>query len=308
MDEDPRVDPYLSAAALAARRRARRVGARQRRRRRARTAAPSTSTCCTGPTAIGRGHLRQASPRARTARQVPFRSFLEGRIGALDRIPRDFVPGDTPGIFDVAGHRRRDRHLLRVGVRLRGPPARADAGAEVIVVSTNNRSYRRSANSAQHVAIGQMRAAETGRPVVHAAISGISAFIDASGDVNTAETDLFERTVLEGDSRQRQRGETLYVRFGDWIVWRRRCSRSAVCVGVRLVRRRRSSVDSATERRAGRPRAASDPAPSSRHDDLADGDSRMTATHQRPVERAVECVRPRAARRRALYVLEAAPR
>ena len=35
-------------------------------------------------------------------------------------------------------------------------------GAQVIVVSTNNRSYRRSANSAQHVAIGQMRAAETG--------------------------------------------------------------------------------------------------------------------------------------------------
>ena len=36
-------------------------------------------------------------------------------------------------------------------------------GAEVIVVSTNNRSYHRSGNSEQHLALGQMRAAETGR-------------------------------------------------------------------------------------------------------------------------------------------------
>jgi len=34
---------------------------------------------------------------------------------------------------------------------------------------------QRGTRDAQHVAIGQMRAAETGRPVVQAAISGISA-------------------------------------------------------------------------------------------------------------------------------------
>ena len=37
-------------------------------------------------------------------------------------------------------------------------------GAEVIVVTTNNRSYRRSANSAQHVALSQMSAAAIGPP------------------------------------------------------------------------------------------------------------------------------------------------
>ena len=90
-------------------------------------------------------------------------------------------------------------------------------GAQVIVVSTNNRSYQRSANSAQHVAIGQMRAAETGRPVVQAAISGISAIIDANGVVHD-HTELFERTVLEA-TVEATRGKTPYVRTASGSIW-----------------------------------------------------------------------------------------
>jgi apolipoprotein N-acyltransferase len=86
----------------------------------------------------------------------------------------------------------------------------------VIVVSTNNRSYRRSANSAQHVAIGQMRAAETGRPVVQAAISGISAIIDAHGRLVT-RTQLFDRTTVTSTVTTTT-GETPYVRFGEWVI------------------------------------------------------------------------------------------
>ncbi len=114
-------------------------------------------------------------------------------------------------------------------------------GAEVIVVSTNNRSYRRSANSAQHLAIGQIRAAETGRPVVQAAISGISALIDASGREH-ARTELFERTVLQG-SVEATRGSTLYVRFGDWVVLGSLLA-LAGCGIAHVVTRRRTSVDS----------------------------------------------------------------
>ena len=66
-------------------------------------------------------------------------------------------------------------------------------GAQAIVVSTNNRSYRRSANSAQHLALSQMSAAETGRPVLHASISGITAVIDADGSV-AGTTQLFRNT------------------------------------------------------------------------------------------------------------------
>ena len=104
-------------------------------------------------------------------------------------------------------------------------------------MSTNNRSYRRSANSAQHVAIGQMRAAETGRPVVQAAISGISAVIDADGGVH-AHTELFDRTVLEATVAATTR-QTPYVRFGEWVVWRSLLA-LAGCVVVHVVRRRRA--------------------------------------------------------------------
>ena len=108
------------------------------------------------------------------------------------------------------------------------------AGAQVIVVSTNNRSYRRSANSAQHVAIGQMRAAETGRPVVQAAISGISALIDAHGRV-TERTRLFQRTTVTATVTT-TRGETPYVRFGEWVVIA--CIIGVALVSVAVARRR----------------------------------------------------------------------
>src|SRR5207244_12957467 len=88
------------------------------------------------------------------------------------------------------------------------PRQYARRGADAILVLTNNRSYRRSANSAQHLAIGQFRAAETGRPLLQAAISGISAVVDHTGRVR-AETGLFQPTVLIGDVMTYQ-GRTPY--------------------------------------------------------------------------------------------------
>jgi apolipoprotein N-acyltransferase len=172
--------------------------------------------------------------------RIPGRSFLEGKISAIDRVPRDFAPGHEPGIFPIAGFDVATVICFESAFGYEIRPLVRD-GAEAIVVSTNNRSYRRSANSAQHVAIGQMRAAETGRPVVQSAISGISAFIDASGRVQ-AHTELFERTRLQGTVTA-MRGMTWYVRFGEWVVV---ASLAVVlaCVAADLVRRRRRSVES----------------------------------------------------------------
>jgi apolipoprotein N-acyltransferase len=147
---------------------------------------------------------------------VPFRHELEGRIGAIDRVPRDFETGDAAGIFEVAGHEIATIICFESAFGYQVRPLVRD-GAQVIVVSTNNRSYERSANSAQHVAIGQMRAAETDRPVVQAAISGISAIIDANGAVHQ-RTKLFERTVLEATVTATT-GQTPYVRYGEWVIW-----------------------------------------------------------------------------------------
>jgi apolipoprotein N-acyltransferase len=171
---------------------------------------------------------------------VPLRSFLENKIGELSRIPRDFAPGHKVGVFPVAGVNVGTVICFESAFGYQIRPVVRD-GAQVIVVSTNNRSYRRSANSAQHVAIGQMRAAETGRPVVQAAISGISALIDASGREH-ASTPLFEKTVLQGTVTA-MKGETLYVRYGEWVTWLAIIA-VAACVIVGIVRRRRPSVES----------------------------------------------------------------
>jgi apolipoprotein N-acyltransferase len=175
---------------------------------------------------------------------VPFRHQLEGWISALDEVPRDFVRGKSNGLFDVAGTRVASVICFEsaFGRQVRD---RVREGADAIVVSTNNRSYRRSANSAQHVAIGQIRAAETGRPVVQSAISGITAVIDADGVVHD-ETSLFDRTVVEATVAART-GQTPYVRYGEWVLWG-----SIAGVGAAIIlaiRRRRPapSVDSAPE-------------------------------------------------------------
>ena len=145
---------------------------------------------------------------------VPFRSLVDW-TGIVDRIPYDFTPGKQRTIFNVKGRRLATVICFESAF---GPLVRdfVDRGAEVVVVSTNNRSYRRSGNSAQHIAQTQMRAAETGRPFVQASISGMSAVIDADGDVRN-KTELFQRTVVT-DTVTTTTGETPYVRFGEWVV------------------------------------------------------------------------------------------
>jgi apolipoprotein N-acyltransferase len=179
---------------------------------------------------------------------VPFGEFLywpgvtENLVpSARDQVPYDFERGSGPSIFDVDGRRIATVICFESAFGHEVRPLVRD-GAEAIVVSTNNRSYRRSANSAQHVAIGQMRAAETGRPVVQAAISGISAFIDADGDVH-GTTKLFDRTVLQRTITTTT-GQTPYVRYGEWVLWGSAIAVAASILVALLRRRRDSSIDS----------------------------------------------------------------
>jgi len=176
---------------------------------------------------------------------VPFRSELQPVISELSKVPRDFIRGKGPGLFEVANTRIATVICFESAFGYQIRPLVHD-GAGVLVVSTNNRSYRRSANSAQHVAIGQMRAAETGRPVVQAAISGITAVIDADGNVHDT-THLFDRTVVD-TTIAATTGQTPYVRYGEWATIAA-IGVVALIVVVALARRRRRrpSVDLTAE-------------------------------------------------------------
>jgi apolipoprotein N-acyltransferase len=178
---------------------------------------------------------------------VPFRAALQHLVSELKQVPRDYKGGPTRGLFDVAGVRIGTLICFESAFGYQVRPLVRD-GAEALVVSTNNRSYRRSANSEQHVAISQMRAAETGRPVVQAAISGISAVIDADGVVR-ARTDLFERTVLQ-TTVEATGGETPYVRYGEWatLLSVLLLGAAAIVASSRAVRQRRAaSLESRVE-------------------------------------------------------------
>lgn len=113
---------------------------------------------------------------------IPFRDLLTGFIGRFDRIPRDFVPGEVPGNLLIGGVEVGDVICFEVAYddvinRV------IEGGARVITVQTNNATYQDSAQPTQQLFIERMRAIETGRSVIVAATSGISAMIRPDGSV-----------------------------------------------------------------------------------------------------------------------------
>ncbi len=212
LDADPRADPFLDEAltALAARLDAVVLAGGN-------TEAPGGRIYNTTFMYTPEG---RAPPVYRKRHLVPFGEYVPWRqalsfIEELEQVPRDFAPGRSGTIFPV--------HGVGVGALICFDSAFGDLardyarqGAQALLVSTNNRSYRRSANSAQHLAMGQLRAAETGRPLLHAGISGLSGIVDAEGGLR-ARTSLFEPTVLAGTVRTTT-GRTPYVAVGEWAV------------------------------------------------------------------------------------------
>ena len=163
------------------------------------------------------GHLREAAPRAvRRVRAVPPAPRGPHRRDST-RIPRDFEAGTTPGIFEIAGHQVATIICFESAFGYQVRPLVHDGRA----------GDRRVHEQPLLRALGELgatcrdradaRRPRPGRPVVQAAISGISAVIDADGAVHE-RTRLFERTVLEATVTATT-GETPYVRYGEWVIW-----------------------------------------------------------------------------------------
>ena len=145
---------------------------------------------------------------------VPLRGLLDW-IPALDRVPRDLLPGDRAVLFDAGGVPFASV-ISYEGAFARYERESVAEGAEFLVVATNEASYGDTPASDQLIAITRLRAAELGTDIVHAAVTGRSAVVGANGRVDGL-TDLFERTVTAGEVRARSAGPTLYVRLGDWV-------------------------------------------------------------------------------------------
>ncbi|HWQ39285.1 MAG TPA: apolipoprotein N-acyltransferase [Burkholderiales bacterium] len=88
--------------------------------------------------------------------------------------------------------------------------------ATLLANFTNDAWWGRSLGSKQHLQIAQMRSAETGRFMVRATNTGVTAIIDPRGRIVKAAPE-FEVAVLEGEVRG-YTGATPYVRWGNALA------------------------------------------------------------------------------------------
>lgn len=114
------------------------------------------------------------------AEYVPQRGFFRTVTTKVDLVPKDFVAGHRVGVLPLGPATIGDAicfevafdDLLRDTVR---------AGANLLVVQTNNATFGRSDESVQQLAMSRLRAVEYGRTVVHISTVGVSALIAPDG-------------------------------------------------------------------------------------------------------------------------------
>ena len=144
---------------------------------------------------------------------IPFRKYLDW-IPPLALVPRDMIRGDGQKIFMV-----NDTKISTV-ISFEGSFQRYIRnsvldGAELVVILTNQASYGESGMSDQFILMSRANAISNERPIVHAAITGKSAFIDHNGKV-VSKTELFETTTLTEKLEARQT-ETPYSKYGNYL-------------------------------------------------------------------------------------------
>jgi apolipoprotein N-acyltransferase len=86
----------------------------------------------------------------------------------------------------------------------------------MLINVTNDAWFGRSWGPYQHLAVAAARAMENQVPVLRAANTGISAIIDRNGRI-IGRIPLDERGVLVAEIETGGE-QTIYTRFGDWIV------------------------------------------------------------------------------------------
>ncbi|WP_439942405.1 apolipoprotein N-acyltransferase [Streptomyces sp. BBFR115] len=173
---------------------------------------------------------------------VPARSLLGWATSVGKAAGEDRMRGTAQTVMDVG-------HGLRVGPLICFESAFPDMsrhlaadGADVLLAQSSTSTFQHSWAPEQHASLAALRAAETGRPMVHATLTGVSAVYGPDGRRvgSWLGTDASTARVYDMPTAH---GVTPYVRFGDWPVHAALLVLAAVCVaeGVRVFRTRRSA-------------------------------------------------------------------
>jgi apolipoprotein N-acyltransferase len=162
-------------------------------------------------------------------RLVPFGEYIPFRqqLSWLTSISKAAAVNMTPG---TGAHDLRamlpDGQPLSIGVLICFESAfpdmsrvDADHGARAIVYQTSDPTFQDTWALAQHASLGALRAAETGRPVVQAALTGDSAAFDPRGRLlswfgpSRTGVDIVRLSLPAATAR------TPFDRLGDYVPW-----------------------------------------------------------------------------------------
>ena len=177
------------------------------------------------------------SSRYDKKRRVPFGEYVPARdvltaMGApTNMVPLDAVPGDEPGLIELAGTRAAVAISWEIFFGGRVNEGVVHGGGYVLN-PTNGSSYTGTILQTQQIASSRLRAREQRRWVVQAAPTGFSAFIDPDGTVHQ-RTSISERAVIEHAIEVRD-GRTPYSRLGNGVYI------AILFVALALLARRRS--------------------------------------------------------------------
>ncbi|MEU4133790.1 apolipoprotein N-acyltransferase [Streptomyces wuyuanensis] len=125
---------------------------------------------------------------------IPLRPFVRLFSADVDRVRRDFGPGDEVGVFDLSG--------TKVGLATCYEAAfdwavrdTVTHGGRLISVPSNNATFGRSEMTYQQLAMSRVRAVEHSRAVVVPVTSGVSAIIRPDGTI-VQQTRMFTPDAL----------------------------------------------------------------------------------------------------------------
>jgi apolipoprotein N-acyltransferase len=175
---------------------------------------------------IGPSGIEQSYTKTRLVpfgEYIPFRSAL-GWLTSISRAaPQNMITGNGAHVLRaVLGDGRRLNFGVLICFESSFPDmSRVDAnrGAQVIIYQTSDSTFEGSWAPEQHASLAALRAAETGRPAVQAALTGDSAAFDARGRLlawaSTQDRGVLHVTVALPPASVR----TPFDRYGDYIPW-----------------------------------------------------------------------------------------
>jgi len=146
---------------------------------------------------------------------LPLRWLIGDTLDALAVPNADFTPGKAgQALLQAAGYPVGSSICFEVAFARVINDSLPEAAFLVNV--SNDGWFGRSLAPFQHLEIARVRAKETGRALLRATNTGISAIINHDGTIQSRSRQ-FEQAVVNGHVVPRQ-GATPYVRYGDWPV------------------------------------------------------------------------------------------